>query len=320
MILVLFVTCSLSPRQKAMSILQEGLKHESIIVRVSAAKGLRLVGDTKEREILYEIATGEDKVGSAVALDALYDLREVSYSPAIVTIAERPDPQLRINAYKLISLMNDERCYDILIKGTEDFIAKVRRIAYSGLEKFEAKNALMNGLRDVDPLTRIAAAQALGRLGEKEMMDFIRGELKEASGEKLERGIIALAEMGDTSAIPLIEEYLYAAPWEVRLAAIEALLILHNDAGIDVLKQGLRSDDPFTRVRAVQILKEHKIQEATQLFEEAVQDEYTNVVIVALEALAEYGNKEHRKIFAERMDASNPLVQIAAATAYLQAE
>jgi HEAT repeat protein len=56
------------------------------------------------------------------------------------------------------------------------------------------------------------------------------------------------------------------------------------------------------------------------LLKEAVKDEYINVSIVAIEALAKYKAKEHQTLFAEMMDAPNPLVKIAAATAYLQSE
>ncbi len=317
---MLVLACGMSPKQKAIEILQQGINDESIIVRVNAAKGLRQMGEEQGVEILYEIIRSEDEKGSAAALSALYDLGKNTYHPVIVNLAGHSDPLLRNKAYELISLMDDTRCREVLVNGTDDKIAKIRRVSYVGLEKFEEKDVITNGLRDIDPLVRIAAAKALGRLGEDGMENFIRNELKITDSEIRKHGVIALAEIGDTSAIPVIKEYLYTEPWKVRLAAVEALLILGNQDGVDALKDGLHADDPFAREGSVHILKKFRLPEGSQLLQEAIRDEYTNVSVAAIEALAQYRIREYQTLFAEKMDVSNPLVKIAAATAYLQIE
>jgi HEAT repeat protein len=315
-----FVACGVAPKQKAVEILEKGINDESIIVRVHAAKALRQIGEDRGLDLLYQINRSGDQEGCAAALRALYDLDEGTYSPELWSYALEGDPSIRIEAYKLIASMKDERCRDMLIKGTDDKIAKIRRISYLGLEKFKEDDVLRGGLRDIDPLVRIAAAKALGRTGEQDLKDFIRNELNGTENDVWCHGIIALAEMGDTSVIHDIGGRLYSAPWEVRLAAVEALLIMNNHDGVLVLQEALQSDDPFAREYAVNILKKYKISETTQLLKDVVHDEYTNVSVAAIEALVQYGAKEQQRLFEEMMNVPNPLVQIAAAAAYLQGE
>lgn len=321
--ILILLSCDLPPKQKAISVLQEGIKDESAVIRVSAAKGLKQIRDTEGVKTFYEILQGGDKNGIAAALTTLYDLGENTYSPLIAKFTEHSDPLIQTEAYKIISIIDDERCRDILIRGTGNKIAKIRKVSYLGLEKFKEKRVIMNGLRDVDPLVRIAAAKVLGNMGKEGMENFIRKQMGTVTIEIWRQGFIALAEMGDTSAIPYIRDSLANAaevPMELRLGAAEALLILNNKEGIDVLKEGLSSNNPFIRVKTVQILKKHRVPEGPQLLEEAVQDEYINVSIVAIEALAKYRNKKNQNLFQKLMDAPNPLVKIAAASAYLQNE
>jgi HEAT repeat protein len=319
-VVVLLLSCGLLPKQQAQKILQDGINDESVIIRVNAAKGLKKIGDVQGTKMLYEILRGEDKNGVVAALAALHDLGETSYSPVIIKLAENSDPLVRAEAYRLISIMEDPKCKDILIKGTQDRVAKIRRFSYLGLEKFKEKQLIRSGLHDIDVLVKIAAAKVLGRLGEKDMENFVRRQMETVNLEIWKHGIIALAEMGDTSAIDFIKESLSDAPWELRLAAAEALLIMNNKEGVEVIKQGLETGGPFVRVKVVQILSMHRISEAQELLEKATQDEYINVSIVAIETLAKYRQKASRKLFQELMNAPNPLVKIAAAAAYLQVE
>ena len=319
-IVVLFLSCGLPPKQQAQKILQDGVNDESVIIRVNAAKGLKKIGDVQGTKVLYEILRGEDKNGVVAVLAALYDLKESRYAPVILELSRKQDPLTRAEAYRLISIMEDVKCKDILIKGTQDKIAKIRRFSYLGLEKFNAKQVIRDGLHDVDVLVKIAAAKALGRLGEKDMENFVRRQMETVNLEIWKHGIIALAEMSDTSAIDFIKESLDDAPWELRLAAAEALLIFNSKEGVGVIRAGLETGGPFVRVKVVQILSKYRISEGQELLEKATQDEYINVSVVAIEALAKYCQKTSRGLFIELMNAPNPLVKIAAAAAFLQVE
>ena len=320
LLILLLLTCGLPPKQQAQKILLDGIGDESVVIRVNAAKGLKQIGDAQGIKVLYEVLRGDDKNGIVAALAALYDIRETSYGPVIIDLTDHRDPLVRAEAYRLVSIMEDTQCRDILIKGIQDKVAKIRKFSYLGLEKFKEETIIRHGLQDVDVLVKISAATALSRLGEKDLENFVRKQLQIFNLAIWKQGLKALAEMGDTSAIGFIKESLVDAPWELRLAAAEALLILDNKEGVPVLKEALETGDPFVRVNVVQILNRYQIKEGQELLAIAVKDEYINVSVVAIEALAKYRQKESLKIFIEHMKAPNPLVKIAAAAAYLQVE
>jgi len=320
-LLIFLLNCGTPPRQKALAVLEEGLKDESAVIRVNAAKACKEIGDARGIETLYETLNSDDKNGVVAALAALYDLGEKTYSPIVVKLTSDRDPLIRSEAYRLMSLIDDERCHDVFIKGIQDKIAKIRRFSYLGLEKFKDKKNIRRGLSDLDPLVRITSAMVLGRIGEKDMENFIRRELTIPPNINVwKHGVLALAQLGDTSAVSFIKDLLVDTPWELRVVAAEALLLLNNKDGVEVLKQALDSGDPFVRVKAVQVLKDNRIPEGDELLRAAAEDEYINVSIVAIEALARRRAKENRELFIKLMSAPNPLVKIAAAGAYLRSE
>lgn len=311
------LSCGLSPRQKAMKILQDSIEDESAIIRVHAAQALRHIQDERGTAVLYEILEGEDTDGIVAALGALYDIGDETLSVAVMRLAEHNDPSIRSEAYRLIGSSKHEKAREILLRGRDDKIAKIRRISYLGLEKFKQRADIQKGLHDIDPIVRIAAASILARLGEEGMSRFIKDELKPGRPDVWIYGIVALAETGDTATFTLASGLLRDAPLEWRIAAAEALLVLDNDGGIDVLKQGLSSNDPFVRIQVVEILKKYHVPALFESLKEATRDEYVNVSTGAIEALAKHYSKKSLTLFRELMDVPNTRIKIAAASAYL---
>lgn len=319
----LLLTCGLPPHQQAATILEQGLKDESIVVRVNAAKAMKASGDSEGIRILYDILNGKDKNGIVAALGALYDLGDNVYSPIIVNLTDHDDPLIRAEAFNVLSLCTDKQCIEVLIKGTKDRVAKIRRIAYLSLAKFRERDVVVRGLRDIDPLVKIAAARALGNMGDEQAANLIRKEMKIVQQDIWQEAIIALAAVADTSIRSYLRDSLVHSPdvpMTVRLAAAEGLLMFRDLAGLVVIKDALASENPFNRVQAVQILKKFNVPDATELLEQAAQDEYINVSIIAIEALARHAPGQNRELFVRMMNAPNPLVRIAAAAAYLRSE
>lgn len=319
-IFLLFLACGMSPLEKAHLTLRNGVNDESAIIRINAAKGYALAGETERIQILYEELKKGDKNGIVAAVSALYDLGETRYSPVIGQLASHTDPLIRAETYLVLSKMKAPECHEILLRGTNDKVAKIRKYSYAGLEQFDDVQTLRNGLQDGDPIVRIAAARALGRLNDERASNVIRGIMQTVQTEIWQDGILALAAIGDTGAISFIKEQLEDTPWEIRLAAAEALIILEQRDGIDVLQQALLSGNPFVRVAAVTIMKKHKLSAAKELLTAAAEDDYINVSIVAIEALSRYWPKENKELFMKMLDAPNPLVKIAASAAFLRSQ
>jgi HEAT repeat protein len=311
------LSCGLSPRQKAMKILQDSIEDESVIIRVHAAQALEHMGDERGTTVLCEILEGEDTDGIVTALSALCDIGDETLSVAVMRLAEHNDPSIRTEAYRLIGGSEHKKAREILLKGRDDKIAKIRRTSYLGLEKFRQMADIQKGLHDIDPVVRITAASVLARLGEQGMRRLIKNELKAGRPDVWTYGIVALAETGDTGAVTLASGLLRDAPLEWRIAAAEALLVFDNDDGIDVLKQGLSSNDPFVRIQVVEVLKKYRVPALFESLKEATKDEYVNVSTGAIEALAKHHSKKSLTLFRELMDVPNTRIKIVAANAYL---
>lgn len=319
-IFIMMISCGQQPKEKALSILREGIKDRSEIIQVNAARALIEVGDKQGYEVLFKILKDGPKDAMVSALGALYELKERIYSPIVFNLCTHPDPLVRTEAYHLVSLSSDTAYYKVLIQGINDRIARIRRYAYQGLLNFNDIRNITPGLKDTDPLVRIAAAKSLGLLGRTEAKDFIKKEMdpKNPNVEIWSQAVLALAELNDTTAIPYIKDLLIDTPWDLRIAAAEALLMLKDTSGIETLKLGIQSSDPFTRVKAVEVMERFALPEFYELLKGACRDYYINISISAINSLVKYRNKGDLKLFEELLSAPNPLVRITAASAYLR--
>lgn len=318
-IILFFLACGLPPKEKALTILRDGIKDKSAIIRLNAARGLKETGDAEGLKIIFEILKGGDKDAVGSALDVLYEIGEKGVSASILALCRSENPLIRTEAFRLVSRSTDQSGREVLIKGIDDKIGKVRKYAYLGLINFQEKDLIQRGLRDTDQSVRLNCAMALGKLGEKGMENLIKLELnKNMSSEFLVEGCEALAGLGDTTVIQFFKELLVDMPWDIRIAAADALLKFKKRDGIAVVKEGLKSNDPFIRVKCVEIIRRYNLPEFYDLLKSALDDMYINVSIAALRAMAAYKKKESAPFFEKMMAAPNPLVKIAAAAAYLQ--
>lgn len=320
LLLTSVIACGVNPREKALSILNEGLKDRSEVIQINAAKALIETGNRDGYKVLYKMLQNGNSDAIVASLGALYTLKEQTYSPVIAKLSSHSEPLVRTEAYHLIALSGDTNYKNILVNGANDRIARVRRYAYQGLVNFNDVRLIMNGLKDSDPLVRISAAKSLGMLGNAQAKDFIKMEMdpKNPNPEIWAFAVLSLGELGDTSAIPYIKELLTDTPWDLRIAAAEALLMLKNNTGIEILKSGIQSNDTFIRVKAVEVMGRFQLPDFYELLRQATKDEYINVSISAINALAKYQKKENLKLFEQLLSAPNPLVRIAAASAYLR--
>ena len=175
--MIVIVSCGVAPRDKALSILKEGIKDKSDIIRINAAKALIETGDKEGYEVLYKILQDGDNDAIVAALGALYTLKEQTYSPVLAKLSKNSEPLVRTEAVHLITLSSDTGYKSILTEGINDRIARVRRYSYQGLANLNDARPIMNGLKDDDPLVRISAAKSLGMLGNDQAKNFIKKEM-----------------------------------------------------------------------------------------------------------------------------------------------
>jgi HEAT repeat protein len=315
LISLFFLSCGLSPGARAKMVLEQGLKDSSPVVRINAAMGLN---SETASVVLTEIFMDGENEAKAAVLQSISENRELLSESLIVEACSNPNPSVREAAYRVVALSEFVNARDLLLQGTQDELVAVRVISYGGLARFGDREFLQQGIRDPETRVRIASAKALGELGRAGMPEFIKDELKKSTPDLLGIGIIAMAELSDTASIPLFKVLLKEGAGDLRIDAAEALLILGDDTGVGALKNGLQSNDPFVRIHATEVLTRHNVPETYPHLEAATRDEFMNVAVRAVKALAQHEPGKYKELFKELMDAQNPLLRIAAATAYLR--
>ena len=314
-LLILIVGCGLSPQARARNILKQGLADPSAVVRINAAVGLN---DETARGVLTEIFIDGDHEAKAGVLMAI-EKGDVAIPESLITDAcISMNPAVREQAYRVVVKSRFESKRALLLQGIDDELPAVRVLSYGALSALGERELVQQGLSDREPRVRIASAKALGELGRPGMAEFIKEELKKSTPDLLGTGIVAMAQLGDNASIPLFKALLKEGAGELRIDAAEALLILGDKTGIEALINGLQSRDPFVRIHTAEVLTRHKVEEALPQLEAATRDEFVNVAVQALNALSEHDPRAYQELFAELMDAQNPLLRIAAARACLR--
>lgn len=310
-----FLSCGLSPGARAIMILEQGLKDSSPVVRINAAVGLN---NKTASVVLTEIFMDGENEAKAAVLQSISENRELLSEALIVEACSSPNPLVREAAYRVVVLGEFVNAEELLLRGTRDELVAVRVISYGGLARFGDRELLQQGIRDPETRVRIASAKALGELGRAGMPEFIKDELRKSTPDLLGIGIVAIAQLGDTASIPLFKALLKEGAGDLRIDAAEALLILGDDTGVEALKNGLQSNDPFVRIHTAEVLAKHDVPATYPYLEAATRDDFMNVAVWAVKALARHEPHKYKERFWELLDAQNPLLRIAAATAYLR--
>jgi HEAT repeat protein len=320
LLIMLLMACAISPQAKAKRIIEEGLEDASKTVRIEAARGIEAVDRARSADLLVEMLEDSEPEVQATVLDALipYNTATSRLDAAVTRLCASSNPAVRVAAYRNVVVSADTVSKELLGRGLNDESARVREVAYSGLAKFGERDVLQKGFRDTDPLVRITVAKALSQMGSDGMVEYIRDELKKLPPDALGPGIIVLAQSGDTAAVSLMKALLRESTGELRVDVAEALLILNDHAGVGALEKAMQSQDPFVRIRTVRVLTRYDIPEMRARLDAATRDDYVNVAVQAVHALAEHDAKNYRKRFMELMDSQNALLRIAAAAAYLR--
>jgi len=125
--------------------------------------------------------------------------------------------------------------------------------------QFDRKSTkeLLQILDDHDAVYRASAAKELGRRKAIEALQPIRQLLVDKSVVAQQQAAIALLELGDMSAMPVLKAQLKDPPWmqaTFRLHAAEALARYGDDSGLDIARKELASENWVIRELAIKAL------------------------------------------------------------------
>jgi HEAT repeat protein len=127
--------------------------------------------------------------------------------------------------------------------------------------------ALAGAVRDPDESVRLAAIEALGRIGAADGVDPLLAALDDAGFEIRLNAVEALGQIGDPRAVaPLLERFDHDPDPQVRYECLTSLGRIGSPESIPRLVTETRADDPYTRFWALQALCQMDAPEAPGLF------------------------------------------------------
>jgi hypothetical protein len=205
------------------------------------------------------------------------------------SLAQSDDPRVRVKALALLAGLGDRTAQarlgqagagdttasDVALARLGD-AAAVQRLAArvkssAGRDVSAAIDALADGnvksatgviataLDPSRPLpTKMAAARALGRLGDPAQVPQLKQALNDPDPPVRVMAAAALAELGDPSGTDMVAKFASSPLGDLRLLAVEASAAGNpNGAWVGVAAGVLQDPDPLVRLRAADLLLQH---------------------------------------------------------------
>jgi HEAT repeat protein len=145
-----------------------------------------------------------------------------------------------------------------------------------------------------DPMDRLMAVYALGRMGLGEHMDIIRLALADEVPDIRKIALESLADScgHEEGSLPLIVSRLGDESRDVRLAVVEVLGGCDSDKVYAYLERALDDSDDWVRIRAIEALGARGERDAVPRLRSLAGDDSKLVAIKAVEMLGEIGGPE----------------------------
>ncbi|EGB13432.1 PBS lyase HEAT domain protein repeat-containing protein [Pseudodesulfovibrio mercurii] len=145
--------------------------------------------------------------------------------------------------------------------------------------------------RSPEPIRRLMATYALGKLGPMENLDILTQAVEDEIPDIRKVAIEALAGSGGDDAVwrPLVLHRLSDESKDVRLTVIEIMGRHYDEEMIPHLLHALNDEDDWVKIRAMDALGEHGTVQAAQVMIDMLKNPNRFVVMKAIEALGNIG-------------------------------
>jgi HEAT repeat protein len=187
-------------------------------------------------------------------VDVLTSLGKPAVEPLIAEL-EDDDPLVRRQAAQGLGEIKDPRAVEPLIDLLNDGDSLVRRHAAKALGRIKDVRAVsplieVLNAKDEQPHVRMAAAEALGWIGERDAVEALVSGLKDPHWIVQSRAAIALGRMRDSRAVEPLISALTDEDALVRGCAADALGKIKDSRAIEPLRMALEDSDTDVRKRA----------------------------------------------------------------------
>ncbi len=272
---------------KVAAILARALRFGDWRERGAALAGFALHKD-KFLPPLKQLAQSPDKRDRMAAIDALNAIKTTNALKLLLKIARSdPDEQVKCEALLVLSNCGVKEAMPLLADLVEKGEPSIATTAALGLTRYgeEGRVLLRQMLKSERAVTRHAAARALANLGDREALDFLRGQANATDISQRISTLQLMARAGDEKALRELIGLLSHEEPSIRLRARFSLYAVGKPA-IPLLLQALDSPNSRLRAEAALVLGALKATVAREKLASLLKDDDLQVREAARQALS----------------------------------
>ena len=203
-----------------------------------------------------------------------------------------PNPEVRWAAAAELEALDDPQAVPALIEALRDRDPLPRAGAAEALKSFadgRSRDPLIRALRDEDTSVRRAAAEGLGKIGDRAAVRPLTRALFHQDFQTRRRAAKSLSQLKDPAAAPALVKTFTNWDPELRRTATEAVIQFGGAQVVPLLIRYLRSWQPWTREHAAQALGGLKdpraIEPLTRAFRRESDPPASRAMLAALKSL-----------------------------------
>ncbi len=266
--------------------------------------------EENDLEVQRFIAASLFKVGAEESIDFFLGLLSLEGDPEIVKVA------LMFVGEKMHSLHGGDFVYSMLEHPDDDVkeAALDACVALAGPEMVERFRGLFES---EDPLSRLMAVYALGKLGAEENMEALKAALGDEVPDIRKIALEAIADAcpNDEEALQLIVDRLHDENRDVRLAVVEKVGQCSLEHCVPYLVQALEDPDDWVKIRAMEALGVQQAHQAVPRLIGLLEDENKLLALKVVDTLGYIGGETAFRALLDLVGKDDPELSEAAEVA-----
>ncbi|MBT9559959.1 MAG: HEAT repeat domain-containing protein [Myxococcales bacterium] len=251
---------SLLPKGADLAPVRKLLKGKDKSLAGSVAEVLARHGDKSAVPALLPGLQSGDPKQVLRTLDALLEVPDASAVAAAEPLLKKPEENIDVTrrVLELRSRLGDAKLVDTLraYRRSDDVRLQALAVYFLGVhEKGKALPDLHESVFHGDANVRLAAIEAIGRIGHHDSIAVLRRAIDAASDPELRKALVnAVAEIKDKDIVPVLSFLISDRDADVRRAAIRGLARTASKDAVPTLKIGTQDSDVDARSEAVQAI------------------------------------------------------------------
>jgi HEAT repeat protein len=220
---------------------------------------------------LREAIGDSDRRIAELAIAGLGTIDDPAVDDVLAGVASSSDDALRCAVMRAAANRTSPAAAAMLAKGVSDTASWVRYYAAQGLGKIggsddpQTSRLLIERLRDNAPQVRIAAIEALSRLGSPEAWEAVRGAAASNDPDERRAGLVGVGMHAREGAIEILIEAARSPDPATRLVAVSGLARLQEPRALAALEEAVSDATPEVRDAALSLLAERQDEPAARV-------------------------------------------------------